>query len=107
MNDYQPTSNLRIIRAAATRIGCGAEEYRDRRAAGEKWCGGCRAWHPRADFAANRSSSDGLATICRVSKSAYDADYYRDRRKLRQPYPGNAARWRTTAARHERRGSGG
>lgn len=79
MNDYQPTSNLRIIRGAAAKIGCGVEEYRARRAAGEKWCARCRSWHVAADFSANRSNRDGLANMCRVCKSAYDVAYNRQR----------------------------
>ncbi len=31
---------------AAGRIGCTIEEYRQRRAAGLRWCGGCKSWLP-------------------------------------------------------------
>lgn len=79
MNNYQPTSDLRIIRGAAARIGCDVEEYRARRAAGEKWCGQCRSWHVAADFSANRSNRDGLANMCRACKGAYDVAYNRQR----------------------------
>lgn len=79
MNSYQPTTNLRIIRGAAAKIGCGVEEYRARRAAGEKWCARCRSWHVAADFSANRSNRDGLANMCRACKGAYDVAYNRQR----------------------------
>jgi len=77
VSTYQPTNDLRIIRGAAAKIGCGVEEYRAHRAAGEKWCGQCRSWRIAADFSANRSNRDGLANMCRPCKSAYDAAYNR------------------------------
>ncbi|NML55315.1 hypothetical protein HHL19_16200 [Streptomyces sp. R302] len=53
-------------RSAATRIGVSDSEYVERCDRGEKWCTGCRAWHPRADFAADRGRGDGLQPSCRI-----------------------------------------
>lgn len=41
--------------AAATRLRLPVDEYVARRAAGERWCSGCRDWHPASAFAGNRS----------------------------------------------------
>lgn len=57
-------SVLGTQRAAAARIGVTEEAYRARLAAGDKWCGGCRAWHPREAFGIDRSRSDGLSAVC-------------------------------------------
>lgn len=40
----------RAAKIAAKRIGITADEYMDRRAAGEKWCSGCQSWHDGAAF---------------------------------------------------------
>ncbi len=57
-----------VERTAAARLGMGVEEWRARRAAGEKWCYRCRTWHPRAAFTTNRSKSDGLSDRCRLRR---------------------------------------
>lgn len=48
---------------AAKRIGVSVDEYERRIAAGEKWCSGCRAWHPVQMFGPNR---DGYQKYCRT-----------------------------------------
>lgn len=60
------TPSLRVRATAAARIGIPLAEYDARRAAGEKWCTGCRTWHPRAHFAMDRSRGDGLTARCRA-----------------------------------------
>lgn len=44
---------------------------------GEKWCGGCKAYHPRTAFQRNRSAPDGLQKTCREFTNARRRDYYR------------------------------
>jgi hypothetical protein len=53
---------------AAHRIGVTVEEYRRRRAEGQKWCHRCRAWHPVDRFGADVSRTDGLSASCRTSR---------------------------------------
>ena len=52
-------------RSAATRLGITTTEYDERTANGLKWCCGCKAWHDRSLFNADRSRGDGLAAKCR------------------------------------------
>lgn len=63
-----PTNGLppqRVRAAAATRIGVSLADYDRRRAAGEKWCTGCKRWQPVAEFGSDSSRADGLAKWCR------------------------------------------
>ncbi len=55
--------------AAASRLGLSLAEYQARRDAGEKWCTGCKDWHPVAEFAHDSSRSDGLRAACRASRA--------------------------------------
>jgi hypothetical protein len=57
------------IRGAARRQGLTEDAYRAHVAAGEKWCGGCKKWHPRSAFGSDRSRNDGLAARCLASKA--------------------------------------
>jgi 5-methylcytosine-specific restriction endonuclease McrA len=57
-----------VRKVAAKRLGLSLEQYNARIAAGEKWCGRCRAWHPVAAFSADSSRGDGLASICPASR---------------------------------------
>lgn len=59
--------SLRVRATAAARLGLTLVEYDQHLAAGEKWCGGCREWHPRSAFATDRSRGDGLMPRCRES----------------------------------------
>lgn len=54
-------------RTAAKRIGISEADYVAKLAAGQKWCGGCSAWHQRDAFNADRSRTDGLSARCRAS----------------------------------------
>ena len=54
---------------AARRVGVSLEEYQRRVAAGEKWCIGHKAWHPRSEFQVDRSRGDGLKARCRACPS--------------------------------------
>lgn len=51
---------------AAKRIGVSVDEYESRTAAGEKWCTGCKAWHPVQMFGPNSTNRDGLQKTCRT-----------------------------------------
>ena len=64
-------------RTAARRTGeLSVEAYLARRDAGEKWCRGCRAWHGRSAFGADRSRTDGLASVCREAKNRRERALY-------------------------------
>ena len=54
-----------IRRNAAARIGVDFEEYEARRAAGDAWCGDCRAWLPTDAFVPNAASPTGHTGLCR------------------------------------------
>jgi len=51
------------IRTAAAKHGLTVEEYEAKTVA-EKWCTGCKAWHPRSDFPRDRHRGDGLRARC-------------------------------------------
>jgi hypothetical protein len=61
------------------RLGLTAEEYRRHQSAGEKWCTGCKAWHPLASFGPYRFKPDGLQGNCRDWFAAY-----REKRRSRK-----------------------
>lgn len=59
------------LKAAATRVGLGTNEYQDRINKGLLWCTRCQAWHPAEAFAIDRSRvMRGRAGSCRQSISA-------------------------------------
>lgn len=63
-------------KVAARRLGVSVDEYRERRAAGEKHCVSCRGWRPRDAFGVDRSRFDGLAAAClECRKARHDASY--------------------------------
>lgn len=62
--DRKTRIQVRMIRAAATKIGISAREYAEHVVAREKWCSGCRAWHPLSVFSTDRSRGDGLRATC-------------------------------------------
>ncbi|WP_435251669.1 hypothetical protein [Streptomyces tendae] len=59
------TPSLRARATAAARLGMELTAYDAKVAAGEKWCTGCKAWHPRSAFPSDVSRTDGLAARCR------------------------------------------
>ena len=58
-------SALGVEKTAATRVGISLEEYRAHVAGGERWCTGCRAWHPTADFHLDRARGSRLKAKCK------------------------------------------
>lgn len=58
------------IKVAAKKAGVCAEEYRRLMQEGMKWCTLCKAWHPRSEFASDRSRWDGLTAGCRFARNA-------------------------------------
>lgn len=64
---------------AAAAIGCSVGEYIARLQAGEKWCTGCKAWHPTAVFASDASRPDGFTAACRESRNASGRGRYTPR----------------------------
>ncbi len=83
---------LRVRMAAAARIGVTLDVYDRRRAAGGKWCCGCKSWQPMTDFNADRSRGDGLNNWCRPCAHARGRASY-------QPRPRPSAGRRFVAAR--------
>jgi hypothetical protein len=73
------TPPLRVRATAAARLGIPLAEYDRRIATGEKWCGGCRQWHPRTSFSRDRTRGDGLSKWCRDYSSARAKAIYRPR----------------------------
>jgi len=47
--------------AAASRLGLTPAEYRVLREAGEKWCTGCKTWHPLDEISEQDACRDGYA----------------------------------------------
>ncbi|HUR74416.1 MAG TPA: hypothetical protein VMZ00_09070 [Sporichthya sp.] len=83
--EWTDETTRRIRVTAATRLGITLAEYDRRVAAGEKWCGGCRNWHPRASFSTDRSRGDGLAKWCTTYTSTRSRASYQKRPR---PTPG-------------------
>jgi hypothetical protein len=83
---------LKVRKTAAARIGVTLDEYDQRRAAGEKWCTGCKQWHPHVDFNIDRSRGDGLGKWCRAFATEQGRTHY-------TPRPRPAAGRRFVAAR--------
>jgi hypothetical protein len=79
------TAPLRVRKTAAARLGVTLAEYDQRRAAGEKWCTGCKQWHRRTLFTVDRSRSDGLAKWCLIYASVHDRAKYQP---TSRPAPG-------------------
>ena len=52
------------MKTAAARVGLSLTEYTERTKHGEKWCTGCKAWHPVSAFVVDRSRGDGLRARC-------------------------------------------
>lgn len=59
------------------RLGITAKEYREKQDAGEKYCGGCKAWHPVDDFALSSGQPDGRQSFCKRWYRAYLKKYNR------------------------------
>jgi hypothetical protein len=74
-----------VRKAAAKRVGLTIEEYDARIAAGEKWCTGCKEWHPRGMFKVDKSRSDGLAAACTKNRKQRYRETYQPRPR---PEPG-------------------
>lgn len=53
------------IKIAAQRVGISEKNYRERIAIGQKWCFGCRDWHPLERFTVDKTRGDGLKAKCR------------------------------------------
>ncbi|HKQ07990.1 MAG TPA: hypothetical protein VJ464_22885 [Blastocatellia bacterium] len=64
---------LQVPKDVIGRLGMTAEEYRRHQEAGEKWCSGCKTWHPLAAFASYSAQPDGLQHHCRAWFANYRA----------------------------------
>lgn len=58
------------MQRGASGIGLPIETYRARVEAGQKWCCGCKDWHPRESFGVRSDSLDGLMRVCREANNA-------------------------------------
>ena len=56
-------------KSAAAKVGVSVQEWRARRAAGERWCYCCRLWLPAGDFSADASRATQHASNCRKCQS--------------------------------------
>jgi hypothetical protein len=71
---------------AASRLGMTLAAYKER-ATAEKWCTGCKKWHPKGDFLKDVSRSDGLASTCRKGRKTRYRRTYKSRPR---PLPGRS-----------------
>lgn len=62
---------------AAKKAGVSLEDYLEKVAAGKKFCGLCREFHPASEFANDSSRYDGLSATCRKSRNAKSKQSYR------------------------------
>lgn len=66
-------------KGAAKRLGMDLDAYTERVERGEKYCTGCREWHPVSAFGKDASRSDGLAAMCRKTRGRKAKATYRPR----------------------------
>jgi len=90
------TDDRRQSSIPAQRLGLAVDDYVARRAAGEKWCWRCASWQPLGAWGRNRTTADGLGSMCRDCKRDYDRERHRQRtgaepRAERQPRPRTVA----------------
>ena len=72
------------MKRAASHIGIPFAEYKRQRDGGQKWCTGCKAWHPRGEFHRSVSNVDGLNPNCAVAQLRNTSHpRQRERRKAR------------------------
>jgi hypothetical protein len=77
----KPLSLDHRIAIGATHLGITRAEYQHHILAGEKWCAGCHAWHPRSEFVRRTSKWDGLDNHCRAVVLARVLAYQRRKRE--------------------------
>lgn len=58
-----------VLTATARRLGLSPVDYAHHLVSDEKWCVGCKAFHPIDAFGQDVSRSDGRATICPTARS--------------------------------------
>ena len=61
-------SALGVEKAAARRIGATHEQYQARMVGGERWCTGCKEWHPISHFSNDCTRGCGLSAQCLKTK---------------------------------------
>jgi len=59
-------------------MGLTPEQYRARQQADEKWCSGCKAWHPTVEFGGSANHPDGKQPHCRKRKRIYALEAKRE-----------------------------
>ena len=68
-------------KVAAKKAGVEVDEYIARVEGNEKWCTGCRQWHPQEAFNRDGSRWDGLSPSCREYKNRHGRETYHLRPK--------------------------
>ncbi len=51
------------LKIAAKKRGLSVQEYLEK-ARAQKWCGGCKNWHPKIEFGKDATRGDGLSANC-------------------------------------------
>lgn len=84
-------SQIGVMKTAARRVGVSFEEYMGRVTAGEKWCMGCRTFHPVAAFGSDAKRSDTLDVVCRTHKNRHARANYVSQATGAKPGPPRGA----------------
>ena len=69
-------TQISALVTAAKRLGCDPKEYATRLLDGERWCWGCRLWHPERAFGTDRTRPDMIAAVCRDFKNRRARELY-------------------------------
>ena len=72
-----------VLLTASRRIGIEVAEYCWRLSHDEKWCVGCRRWHPIDAFGPDVTRGDGRASTCRDMKNQRQRTWWAHRRARR------------------------
>jgi len=78
-------SRLGVLKGAAQKTGLSLDDYQAKVDAGEKWCTGCKDWHPKSEFSVDASRWDGRKSVCVERSNARHRQAYRPRPR---PEPG-------------------
>lgn len=68
-----------VKKVAAKLIGVSYETYMLHITAGDKWCTGCKAWHPVIAFQKDLSRGDGLSAVCTDKRRELNKQRYTPR----------------------------
>jgi|ERR1041385_2021147 hypothetical protein len=71
-------NRIGALKGHAKRFGFTETDYLAEVSAGNKWCGGCKRFHPASEFPPDGWRESGLSSICKASRNTYQRTLYAD-----------------------------